>query len=219
MAWYVFALVDEVPSGAPAKGLTGALSLRKLAGAFAVVERRADVPPVGFGTLKKHQDVVSRLATHVPAILPVRFGTLMASPDLEEALAERDEEIAEAFDLVRGRVQFTWRAAGKSGSAVRGARRKDEQPASGTAYLRQAARAARPAAPAAFRPLRSSLARLAVRERYQPGTATMPDTVYHLVDKSDQGRYAAAAATLGRTTRLLAVTGPFAPFAFAPEIL
>ena len=219
MAWYVFALVDEVPSGVGAKGLTGPLSLRKLGGAFAVVERRADLPPVGFGTLKRHQDVVSRLATHVPAILPVRFGTLLESADLEEALADRDEEIAEAFDLVRGRVQFTWRVSGKPGRAVRAATRKDEQPASGTAYLRQAARAARPAAPAAFRALRATLAPLAVRQRYQPGTATMPGALYHLVDRADQGRYAATAATLGRRTRRLAVTGPFPPFAFAPEML
>ena len=76
---------------------------------FVVVERRADVPPVEFGSLKKHQDVVVRLAKQVPAILPVRFGTLLEPEHLEEALQERDAEIADAFDLVRDRVQFTWR--------------------------------------------------------------------------------------------------------------
>jgi gas vesicle protein GvpL/GvpF len=217
MAWYVFALVDAAPTGAAGSGLSGALSLRKLAGAFVVVERRADVPPVAFGTLRKHQDVVSRLAKQVPAILPVRFGTLLEPSELDEAVDERDEEIAEAFDLVRDRVQFTWRAAGKPKRAARVTSRAGA--VSGTQYLRRAARAANPPAPAAFRPLRATLAPLAVRQRYQPGTATLPEAVYHLVGRADVREYTAAAAALGNTTSSIAVTGPFPPFAFAPEIL
>jgi hypothetical protein len=218
MAWYVFALVDRVPSGVAGRGLTGALALRKLAGAYALVERRADVPPVAFGTLKKHQDVVSRVAKQVPAILPVRFGTLLESADLEEAVEERDEEIAGAFDLVRDRVQFTWRTS-KPRREARGASRDARQPASGAEYLRRAARAANPAAPAAFRALQPTLAPLAVRQRYQPGTPALPEAVYHLVDKSDARRYAAEAAALKDTSPMLTVTGPFPPYAFAPQIL
>ena len=93
------------------------------------MERRADVPPVAFGTLKKHQDVVSRLAKRVPAILPVRFGTLLEAADFDEALQERDAEIAEAFDLVRDRVQFTWRHGPGSGRSAGGARREARGPA------------------------------------------------------------------------------------------
>jgi hypothetical protein len=224
MAWYVFALVDAVPAGGAGKGLTAVLSLRKLAGAFAVVERRADVPPVAFGTLKKHQDVVSRLAKRVPAILPVRFGTLLEVADLDVALQERGEEIAEAFDLVRDRVQFTWRVAGKPRHEARGARRDEEAAAraaarSGTQYLQQAARAVNPAPPAAFRALQTRLAPLVVRQRYQPGTAGLPEAVYHLVAAADVRRYTDAAAALDTLAPKLAMTGPFAPFAFAPEIL
>src|SRR5687768_7782214 len=104
MAWYVFALVDKIPAVRGGKGLTGPLSIRTLAGAYAVVERRADVPPVEFGSLKKHQDVVARLARQVPAILPVRFGTLLEDEHLDEATRERDDDIADAFDVVRNRV-------------------------------------------------------------------------------------------------------------------
>lgn len=225
MAWYVFALVDAVPSRGAGKGLTGPLAFRKLPGAFAVVERRADVPPIAFGTLKKHQDVVSRLAKQVPAILPVRFGTLLDATDLDEAIEERVEEIAEAFDLVRGRVQYTWRLAGKlkrdaSAASQQVGRAKRETPAlSGTQYLREAARAANPPPPPVFRPLQTALVPLAVRQRYQPGTAALPEAVYHLVAAADIRRYAAAAAELGITSPKLAMTGPFAPFAFAPEML
>src|SRR5262249_26015890 len=109
MAWYVFALVDAMPSGRPGRGLSGPLAVRPMAGALLVVERRADVPPTEFGVLSAHHAVVADVAARVPAILPVRFGTLMEQADLEEALNERDDEIAEAFALVRNRTQFTWR--------------------------------------------------------------------------------------------------------------
>lgn len=222
MAWYVFALVDAIPAGNAGKGLSGPLSIRKLAGAFAVVERRADVPPIEFGSLKRHQDVVSRLATRVPAILPVRFGTLLEADHLEEAAHERDDEIADAFNLVRGRVQFTWRIkGGKLGAAQRkldpghvavGA-------ASGAEYLRRAARAASPAPPPAFHTLGTRLLPLAAGQRYQSGTAAIPEAVYHLVEKTTVDRYVAAAAAVTETSPALRVTGPFPPFAFAPEIL
>jgi hypothetical protein len=220
MAWYVFALVDAIPSRSAGKGLTGPLSIRKLAGAFVVVERRADVPPVEFGSLKKHQDVVVRLAKQVPAILPVRFGTLLEPEHLEESVQERDAEIAEAFDVVRDRVQFTWRSRGRgSGIGDRGSVATRSLPKSGAEYLRRAARAANPAPPAAFRALRSALGLLIVQQRYQPAKAGIPEAVYHLVEKTRGDRYAAAADAIMKKDPRLTVTGPFPPFAFAPEIL
>jgi hypothetical protein len=236
MGWYVFALVDAIPAGRAGKGLTGALSLRKLPAGFVVVERRADVPPVEFGSLKKHQDVVTRLAGQVPAILPVRFGTLLETGHLEEALQERDEEILEAFDLVRGRVQFTWRIKRRSGVGDRGSGIGDRgagagdrgsgvgakagtQLKSGTEYLRNAARAANPAPPASFRPLRTTLSALITGQRYQPATPAIPEAVYHLVEQKNVDRYVAAAGALKETSPQFTVSGPFPPFAFAPEIL
>ena len=109
MPWYVFALVDVPPDGRLGRGLGGPLRARPSAGAYAIVERRADVPPAELGSLRAHQAVVSRLATAVPAILPVRFGTLLDDDALDETLAERDKDVADALALVRHRVQFTWR--------------------------------------------------------------------------------------------------------------
>jgi hypothetical protein len=236
MAWYVFALVDKVPSSRPGKGLGGALSVLAVGDAFAVVERRADVPPVDFGPLQKHQDVVNRLAALVPAILPVRFGTLLERDALEEALHERDDDISGAFALVRGRVQFTWRKRGARTDArgaretrggrreTRGARRAAPDVLSavrapGTEYLREAARASKPAPPAAWRALRSKLAPLFAAERYQPATATLPESLYHLVDRASSVRYATVASGVHHSTATFTMSGPWPAFAFTPEIL
>ena len=221
MPWYVFALVDEKPRGRPGTGLAGGLLAQPIAGGFAIVERRADVPPPELGTLKKHDAVVTRLADAVPAILPVRVGTVPDADEIEEALLARDEEIAEAFDAVRGRQQFTWRRAARAsrgvpaGTGGQGAKAA----ASGTAYLRAAARASRPAPPPAFRAAREKLGPFVAAERYQPATATLPDSLYHLVDRGSAARYRLVARKLALARPQVRVTGPFPPFAFVPELL
>lgn len=226
MAWYVFALVDERPRSRQGSGLAGPLAARAVAGAFAIVERRGDVPPVDFGTLRKHDAVVTRLAGAVPAILPVRFGTLLEMEEIEDSLADRDEEIADAFDAVRDRVQFTWRRArGASGArSARGAQgARSAQGAagaaqlSGTEYLRRAA--GKQAPPAAFRGPREKLRPLVAAERYQPATASLPDSLYHLVDRGAVERYQLLAQKLASASPALRVTGPFPPFAFTPDLL
>jgi hypothetical protein len=222
MPWYVFALVDGTPSGAKGRGLSGPLGLRKIPGGFAVVERRADIPPAEFGSLKLHHDVVAKLASRVDAILPVRFGTLLDADAIDEALDERDEEIADAFAVVRGRVQFTWRRAG-SGKREAGSRKREagsrKLVGSGTEYLLRAARAARPAPPAAWRGLRAKLAPLVAAERYQPASSALPESLYHLVARDKSARYSTMGAALRHAKPNLSLTGPWPPFAFAPELL
>ena len=232
MPWYVFALVDAVPKGTPGKGLTGNLSLREVPGGLAVVERRADVPPMEFGTLQKHQAVVARLCERVPAILPVRFGTLLEGEEIEEVLQERDGEIAEAFSVVRRRVQFTWRRTkdtkeAKETKEQRTKERKTKERVrdprgeaeTGTEYLLRVARAKSPAPPPAFRALRSKVAPLVAAERYQPAAAQLPASLYHLVDRSAIERYEVIGEAIAHANPGLRMSGPFPPFAFAPEIL
>ncbi|HET7696476.1 MAG TPA: GvpL/GvpF family gas vesicle protein [Vicinamibacterales bacterium] len=222
MAWYVFALVDAPPRGAKGKGLSGALGLRPIPGGFAVVERRADVPPAEFAPLQRHQDVVAQLAERVPAILPVRFGTLLDDAAIDEVLEDRGAEIADALAAVRGKVQFTWRrrtAPHAKSSPPRAARSLREGEPSGAEYLRRAARAARAAPPPAWRPLRRKLAPLVAAERYQPATATTPESLYHLVRRDAVKRYAALGAALSDADARLTVTGPWPPFAFAAALL
>jgi hypothetical protein len=223
MSWYVFALVDAAPDRRLGRGLSGPLRARPSAGAFAIVERRADVPPAELGSLRSHQAVVSRVATLVPAILPVRFGTLLEQDALDEALHERDDDIAEALALVRHRAQFTWRRARRE---VRGARREERQTvrsaSSGREYLRHAARTAGPAdaaPPVAFRLLRDRLHSFVVRERFQPAANGMPDTLYQLIEKRAIEPYREIADALTLTDPAFTVSGPWPPFAFAPEVL
>jgi gas vesicle protein GvpL/GvpF len=220
MPWYVFALVDTPPHGRLGRGLRGPLRARPAAGAFAIVERRADVPPAELGSLRAHQSVVSRLAMAVPAILPVRFGTLMDDDALDETLTERDRDIADALALVRHRVQFTWRRRGAPspiGKSSKGRHAVTE--VSGTAYLRRAATAAPAAPPAAFRVMRDRLHAFVVREKFQAASNGLPDTLYQLIEKTAIDRYRAMADALTLTFPALSVSGPWPPFAFAAELL
>jgi len=217
MAWYIFALVDVAPGGRMGRGLRGPLRARPTAGAYAMVERRDDVPPAELGSLRAHQAVVSRLAGAVPAILPVRFGTLLEDDALDEALSERDEDLADALALVRHRAQFTWRRARPR--APKAASRPSTADADGgAAYLRRAAKAAN-ATPSAFRLLRDQLDAFVVREKFQPAASGMPDTLYQLIEKTAVERYRAVADGLTLTDPALRVSGPWPPFAFAAELL
>jgi hypothetical protein len=214
MPLYVFALLDAAPASA-GRGLRGAVTVREVAGAFAAVERRADVPPLDFGTLRAHEAIVDRLAALVPAILPVRFGTLLAPDDLRADLEERSDDLQEAFNLVRGRVQFTWRSAGPGGA---GRRRPSARAAarSGADYLRRAARSAHPTP--AFRRARG-LTKLAAAERFVHAGPALPAALYHLVDRTRADAYASAATAVRAHAPGLTWSGPFAPYAFTPELL
>jgi hypothetical protein len=221
MAWYVFALVDDMPAGKPGTGLSGPLGIHRSGSILAVVERRADVPPAEFGTLQRHQAVVTELASRVPAILPVRFGTLLETDALEEVLGEREGDVADGFDLVRDRVQFTWRRTQvrSTKTEVRSTKRTTASELSGGEYLRQAAWAAKPAPPAAWRAIRSKLAPLVASERYQPASAATPESLYHLVGRTETQKYRLLADKLASSSPSVTVTGPFPPFAFTPEFL
>ena len=89
----------------------------------------------------------------------------------------------------------------------------------GTEYLRRAANAEKAAPPAAFRPVRETLQPLTVEDRYQAATPSLPDSLYHLVDRDRAERYTVMAEALAAGGPALRVSGPFPPFAFTPELL
>jgi gas vesicle protein GvpL/GvpF len=219
MAWYVFALLDRPPSRRAGKGLAAPITVREFAGCLVAAERRADVPPVELGALNRHHAVVARLWNDTPAVLPVRFGTLLASGEIAEALEDKDEELAEAFDLVRGRAQFSWRARLRPRASTAARTIQRPEPMSGTEYLRRAARASTPP-PRRFASIRQRLKPLITVERYEPSRARLPETLYHLVDRTRIDPYLAAAARISRAASAgPTLSGPFPPYAFVPEIL
>jgi len=216
MPWYVFALLDAKPSRPTGKGLSGPITLREIGGCYVAAERRADVPPLELGALKKHHLAVARLWKGAPAVLPVRFGTLLESSDISDALDGRDAELAEAFDRVRGRGQFSWRAP-RASRANSAAVNEPPSPTSGTEYLRRAAHASTP--PARFSSIRRQLAPFIAAERYEPSRPALPETLYHLVDRKGIDAYLAAASRIRASSPAPALSGPFPPFAFVPELL
>jgi hypothetical protein len=215
MPLYVFALADAAPRTRAGRGFTAPLALHRRGGVVAIVERRADAPPLEFGALRVHERVVERLSRLVPALLPVRFGTLLDAEELDEILAARGEDLVEALAVVRGRVQFTWRTTARPGR--RAPSRPRATARSGADYLRRAARSTRQSPPSFRRAV--ALRRLAIRERYAPATPLVPDALYHLVDRDRADAYADAAAAVHAVSPGLHCTGPFPPYAFAPELL
>lgn len=217
MAWYVFALADCPPRAASVRGFTSAVTFRRAAGFYAAVERRGDVPPADLGSLERHQRVVERLAGRVPAILPVRFGTLLTADAIDESLEPRREDIAEALGLVRARRQMTWRL---SSSLPAPNRRRETRVAftSGAEYLRHAAKPASVPLPSGLRQVRTLLGPLAAAEREGLRTHTLPPTLYHLVDRTVVKRYIITAESVRVRFARLVLSGPWAPYAFTPEL-
>lgn len=220
MAWYVFALADRPPRGGGGRGFSSAVVARSSGVAYVLAERRADVPPLAFDALRQHDRIVSRLAGRVPALLPVRFGTLLDAAGLAEALRERDDELAEAFDLVRGRCQMTWRRMRSRRVASRTpAPGVDPTGTSGAEYLRRRAAAVHPPLPRVFHPVHRALAPVVACERFEPAVAGRPDALYHLIDRVSSRAYRGLADDLKASVAGLTVTGPWPPYAFTPEWL
>ncbi len=224
MSHYVYALLAEAPRGDAGAGL-GAEPLRfvPIGGVLAAVGDMATPPPVSATTLRAHDAVVRRLAAAVDAILPVRFGTLLdGETALADAIAGRVTRLREALALVAGREQMTLRVFGEAMSI------EDVAPAAGdlgpgARYLEGRRRQARREADVPeLAPLRRYLAPLVRAEQAQRHDAPpLVASVYHLIDRGRAPAYvdavAAGAAALA-PTRVIA-TGPWPPYAFAPEEL
>lgn len=224
MSQYVYALLAEPPRGDAGRGL-GAEPLRfvRIDSVLAAVGDMAAAPPVTPATLRAHDAVVRRLAAAVDAILPVRFGTLLdGERALADAVAERAPRLREALALVAGREQMTLRVFGNAAPVG------DVEPIAselgpGARYLESRRRQAqRDADVPELAPMRTRLTALVRAEHAQRHDAPpLLATVYHLIDRGAAAAYldavAASAAALAPTRAV--ATGPWPPYAFAPESL
>jgi hypothetical protein len=198
--------------------------------------------------LRGHDTVVRRIARVAPAVLPVRFGTLVDSDrSLVELLDAWSEDLGRALALVDRRYQMTLRLFALADAAPPGQRppgnnvnnvsnvsnvtnvgnvvgavelhEGDTRP--GTTYLARRARedAASQSAPE-LEPLREAFAPIVAAERIaRHDQGALILTAYHLIPRG-------AAATYRRLLRRHAaallgrvvLSGPWPPYAFAPEL-
>jgi gas vesicle protein GvpL/GvpF len=219
----VYAFVDEKPRRAPGRGLGGeALLVVGESKAFAIAgEMTAPLSPDEHSLLR-YDAVVRRLASSVASILPARFGSTAESREQLEALVvARRQDLAKAFEVVRGREQMTLRvfdsrtAPNDGGDSAMGG-----AAGPGTRHLVARARAQRDAV-AGVAAVRSALLPIVRAEAIEMHSAPpLAATVFHLVDHADVEKWQRLVQTtpIPRGVRLHA-TGPFPPWAFAPRLL
>lgn len=208
MRLYVHALSD-VPLAAWNEDDGRRLESVGIEGIFVIAERRDSVPPVTPEELKRQHAIVRHVAETVPAVIPARFGALQDEAELAAILHQRKQLIRTALEHVRGNVQMTLRMTAAD------ARVAKPPAGSGRDYLARRRMELLPSVPSRVEPLMDELRRFVVDERRKSDERGML-AVYHLIHRADIDEYLAAAKTAGAPN--ISVSGPFAPFAFAPDL-
>jgi hypothetical protein len=194
----------------------------------AAVGEMADTPAVDARALRAHDAVVRALAQSADALLPARFGCFVKDDiALRDALQPRARELGEALRLVRGCEQMTVRVYGTDTSTPpAGDPAMDESAGGarpGTDYLVSRQRERRRAREVPeLDPVRPALSTLVREERAQRHrTPPLLASVYHLIERGQAAVYqetlTRAAASLGDVR--VSASGPWPPYAFAPEAL
>jgi len=215
---YVYALLRARPRGGVPRGLGGEpVRLVGGAGLLAAVGALPAPPAPTPAALRRHDATVRRLAARAGAVLPVRFGTVVASAaDLAARLAPLAPAARRALDTVAGCEQMTLRIFGPPDARAEAAG-PDLGRGPGARYL--AARLRARAAPEAA-PLRAALAGLVRAERVERhDRPPLLVSLYHLIRRGDARRYrrAVARAAPALDRRRARVSGPWPPYAFGPD--
>ena len=209
MPLYVLALTDTPLGSWTARGRR--LLTADYDGVYAVYERRSEAPALTDAELRDQHHLVIAIANRARAVLPARFGSLIARRELTVLIRRHDAQIRTALEQVRDRVQMTVR--------VLGATPRRPSPAahvtSGREYLERARRQLAPPLPRRVERLLSAVQQYVVAERREPGAGRLVATLYHLLDASQVGRYTKAA---GKRVPGVIVSGPWPPFAFSPQL-
>lgn len=223
MRLYVYALADAAP---PIDDLTGIqhepLHAVPLADAVAILGRVDSSLAASRGTLEAQDRLVRTLHARASALLPARFGTIVAdAAALVEHPTLQPRVLTPALARVRGREQMTVRLvttrpqpprpdrtpAGETGRAA---------PRSGRQYLERRAAAA---VPRDVHILTAALEALVVAEHTERGRVPgMLGTVYHLIDRGrsdDYRRVVGVRAGLLSDVSVV-VSGPSPAYAFGP---
>ncbi len=217
MSLYLYGLSDQAPQ-ALGTGLGGeALESFSFGGLTAFCGRMEAPPPVDAETLRAHDAVVSRLVERTDALLPARFGALVAGAlELEQRLAP--PALLAAIENVRGCRQMTLRIFGEARMREPVLAGASDGSGEGTRYLLEKRRQAS-AAPE-FDPIRAALAPLVKAERCERSEqAPLIGTLYHLVPRGHIDDYRRATGDDRWMPLRVRAGGPWAPYAFVPELL
>ncbi len=228
---YVYALVDRALPPIRRRGRTiEVIEIDGTGGLFAAVERTDQPPAVSEAALEIQHDLVTCIAAVADSILPARFGSLVDELELQQLAALRGPSIREALTLVRGRAQMTVRVSGGDNEENDDGRGPDGSVAvsrargaalSGTEYLEQRRAASLgPALPEETASIAAAVDHLVLARRSVPGRGRLLVTLYHLIARGTEEAYADALAPvrsrLGESR--LTLSGPWPPFAFAPDL-
>jgi hypothetical protein len=206
---YLYAIADRTQSPLPEPtGLEGAPLKRLDRGDLcAVFSVHAGPPPEPSAeALWAHESVVEALLRD-RAVLPMRFGTLLAAPrELVSLLATREAAFARLLDRVRDRVELSVRVIGEPA---------DKAPASdGTGYLARKLEASREA-----ELVHAPLAELAEDSRRGAGRAGNLLAASYLLENRGVERFVAEVRRLQDRNPSLEVvcTGPWPAYSFVEE--
>ena len=222
---YLYAIVGQAPAAPLGLGLRDEpLSLVSLGGVVAVVGLMDEPPPATADTVRGHDAIVRRLAEASDSILPARFGTVEEPLALREWLASAGDELGGALALVAGREQMTLHVFDGEAPAPAPPTEETADETSlgpGARYLaeRRRHRQHTERLPE-LASLRARLDALVRAERVEPRAAPpLRASVYHLIERGRGAAYREAVETslaLAPGVRLR-VSGPWAPYAFAPD--
>ena len=223
---YLYAVLAEAPAGALPSGLAGeAIRLVPCDDLLAAVGDVTSAPAVDEASLRAHDAAVRRLAAASPALLPARFGSMAGDERaLGDALRPRLGALRDGLRAVRGCEQMTLRFARRDAVAAPPAAPETSPTAGGpgTRYLdaRRASAGDARAIPEVGRVLDAlaPLVRGERRERHE--RPPLLASVYHLVPRDSLEAYRAAVASAAAEAGMrITVSGPWPPYAFAPDEL
>ena len=219
---YVYALVERPPArgkSAVRRLIVGRhrIEFVSIRGVYAAVERRRTQPRLSEASLRDQHRVVVALGRRCDAILPTRFGGLVALSELERLVEARMQVLRRALEHVRHREQMTVRIFSDD------ARPAASTPAagSGTAYLSARKAAATPKLTPLASSIRDAVAPLAIDERIDGARGRLQLAFHHLVDRGRGGDYEACVAGVvsrSKSAESVVTSGPWPPFAFVPDL-
>jgi hypothetical protein len=192
---YIYALLDgDHPADSQIPGHDDLPVLFVQAGGFtaAVTEHTNGTPRAGSRALRRHERVVEALMSDGP-LLPQRFGTVATdAASLDRNVDYRREALAEALDLVRGRVEVAVRVVPR-------ARRWDNRDLAASVH--------------------APLAELAYESRLSahPASPAALAAAYLLENGDGYAGFVACAAAIASRRPELAIscTGPWPPYSFS----